>query len=75
MENLNDDKNAIILDDEPDTEFLSKKDNKKINEATTPDDKKIDDIPSANAQGRDTDNNKKLKKKKSPRSRSHRSEP
>lgn len=61
MENLNDDKNAIILDDEPDTEFLSKKDNKKINEATTPDDKKIDDIPSANAQGRDTDNNKKLK--------------
>ena len=61
MENPNDDKNAIILDDEPDTEFLSKKDNKKINEATTPDDKKIDDIPSANAQGRDTDNNKKLK--------------
>lgn len=40
MENPNDDKNAIILDDEPDTEFLSKKDNKKINEATTPDDKK-----------------------------------
>lgn len=61
MENPNDDKNAIILDDEPDAEFLSKKDNKKINEATTPDDKKIDDIPSANAQGRDTDNNKKLK--------------
>ena len=61
MENPNDDKNAIILDDEPDTEFLSKKDNKKINEATTPDDKKIDDIPSANAQGRDTNNNKKLK--------------
>lgn len=61
MENPNDDKNTIILDDEPDTEFLSKKDNKKINEATTPDDKKIDDIPSANAQGRDTDNNKKLK--------------
>lgn len=61
MDNSNDNKNAIILDDEPDTDFLTEKDNKKINEATTLDDKTVDEMPSANAQGRDTNNNKKLK--------------
>lgn len=57
MENFDDKPNAIIADDE----LLSEKDNKKINEATTPDDERIDDIPSANEQGRDTNSNKKLK--------------
>lgn len=61
MDNSNDNKNAIILDDEPDTDFLTEKDSKKINEATTLDDKTVDEMPSANAQGRDTNNNKKLK--------------
>lgn len=57
MENFDDKPNAIIADDE----LLSEKDNKKINEATTPNDERIDDMPSANEQGRDTNSNKKLK--------------
>lgn len=57
MENFDDKPNAIIADDE----LLSEKDNRKINEATTPNDERIDDMPSANEQGRDTNSNKKLK--------------
>lgn len=57
MDNFDDKQNVIIAEDG----FLSEKDNKKINEATTPTDENLDEMPSANQQGRDTNNNKKLK--------------
>lgn len=62
MENPNDNKNAVIDDDKPNANaFLSEKDNKKINEATVLNDNSTDDVPSANAQNRDTGSQKKLK--------------
>lgn len=60
MDNL-DNKNASRDDIPSANGLLPEEDSKKISEAATLDDKTIDDVPSANAQNRDTGSNKKLK--------------